>query len=431
MIFRKYRGWIVDHLPYFIRRRIIYKYRLKIPYYRKIQKELVQRIAKQSDVSVLFIVSSLSMWKYEELLNILVDDSRFKVNIILYPFNSYSENAKKKSIRQLLNHFSTHNCNIVDATNIENLEDLFNSINPQIIFYPMPYEGIYNNNALEYTWHTDRLLCYIPYGMDVTLGDLFYNTPFHNIAWRIFTANSLTKNVYIKGSFSRGENVAVVGEGNTERFRNLDQKSHWKKDGEGIKKIIWAPHYSILDGHALHRTGFVWLYDFMLNIEKEYDGRLQVAFKPHPKLKTLMYEHPEWGKEKTDAYFEAWENGENTIVEEGDYSALFATSDAMIHDSDSFIGEYMYTEKPVMFTCRDIMSIRNEHNVFGNACLDLHYHASSLNQVREFINSVVFCGKDTLKEERHRFYNEILSINDGLTSGQRIYNELIRSLGWK
>lgn len=427
---RKIRGAIVDGLPFSLRKPLIYKYRLKVPYYRALQNLTLEAARKQSQISVLFVVSSLSMWKYEEIFDILSNDNRFNVNVVLYPYKSYTAEEKKNSIDTLLAYFAKKGVSAVNAfVDGFDIEKYYQANNPTIIFYPMPYEGIYGN-YIEYANHLNKLICYTPYGIGTTAGGLFINTPLHNLAWRVYVATSIHKESSVKESYNGGENVKIVGENNFNRFRDSNVTYKWKKNGKDVKKIIWAPHYSIITGHALHRASFLWLSEFMLNIADKYEGRLQVAFKPHPKLKTLMYEHPDWGKIRTENYFNAWAKGENTLLEVGEYATLFATSDGMIHDSSSFIGEYMYTEKPVLFTSKEICSIRSECNSFGNACLDLHYHASDIDTVKKFIDDVIMGDKDTLKAQRHEFYELILSIDDELTTGQRIYNDIKKSLGW-
>lgn len=424
------RGAIVNKLPFVLRKPLICKYRLKVPYYRDLQMQTLNSIKQKGSANVMFLVSSLSMWKYDEVLDLLNNNPRFKVNVILYPFSLYSAEERQLSIEKLQVYFNNKGIKYINAYAPGfDIEDLFNTINPDIIFYTQPYEGIYNN-YFEYPHHLDKLIIYSPYGINIAKGDLFINTSLHNLAWRIYQATPLHKQMAKRLTYNSGKNVVVVGLSNSERFKDESINYPWKNDREGVKKIIWAPHYSILEGHELHHASFLWLHDYMLNIADKYDGNLQVAFKPHPKLKTLMYEHPDWGKEKTDAYFRAWADGKNTVLEEGDYVSLFANSDAMIHDSSAFIGEYLHTEKPVMFTSRDLYNIRIECNQFGNACLDMHYHADSYEGITRFIDEVVMLGKDPMADRRHEFYKNVLSINDDLSTGQRIYNDILKFLSW-
>lgn len=427
---RYIRGKIIDKLPCQIRRLIIYKYRFKIPECKHKQKLRLGKIYSKRKVNILFIASSLSIWKYEQLLQVLKRDTRFNISIILHPFNSYSKEAKQESIEQLKSHFNNYGVNVGNAY-IRGFDwgKYFSTVDPDIMFYPMPYEGIYPEQ-LEYKNHMDKLIGYIPYGIGPAKGGLFFNTIFHNVVWRIYVATPLHKLMAKKESINRGENVIAVGESNSIRFQDASAYYPWKCKDKNVKRIIWAPHYSIMDGHAFHRVSFLWLSEFMLNLAHKYDGKIQIAFKPHPKLKTLMYEHPDWGKEKTDRYYSEWCNGKYTLLEEGAYNELFATSDAMIHDSCSFIGEYMYTTKPVLFTSKNIECVQDECNEFGNACLALHYHASTTDEIVKFVNDVLLNGNDEMKDARKDFFNNELSFNDGLDAAERIYRDLLTEFGW-
>ncbi len=431
MNLRKIRGALINSLPCWIKNPLIYRYRYHIPEIKEKRMDRIRLIKSKGCAKALFIVSSLSIWKYEEILDLLSKDQRFETDIIICPFPSYSDQAKKLSIEQLKDYFSKKGLKYSEYnSNDEDQQKLINKKNYDLIFYPMPYEGLYDQ-ILEYTSNKEKLLCYTPYGVNTSAGELFINTHFHNLAWKIFSTTPLHKTLCKKYTVNRGENIVVVGENNSEKVRDKNSFYEWKTYGNSTKKIIWAPHYSIMEGHAFNRVAFLWLSSFMLEIADQYNGKISIVFKPHPKLRTLMYEHPEWGKKRTDEYFEKWRIGRYTGLEEGEYSTLFATSDAMIHDSSSFIGEYMYTTKPVLFTSKDFKSVRNECNEFGNACIDLHYHAVNQEDIIQFIDNVLLGGKDPLKEQRERFYKEMLSFNDDLTPGKRIYMNILSEFGWK
>ena len=57
--------------------------------------------------------------------------------------------------------------------------------------------------------------------------------------------------------------------------------------------------------------------------------------------------------EEYDAYCRAWDALPNAKVVMGEYLAYFASSDAMILDSVSFMAEYLYVHKPALFLTRE------------------------------------------------------------------------------
>ena len=123
---------------------------------------------------------------------------------------------------------------------------------------------------------------------------------------------------------------------------------------------------------------------------------------------TELYAHPDWGKEKTDAFYKLWETMPNTKVETGNYIDLFMTSDAMIHDSSSFSVEYLYTGKPVMYFSRNENEYRKELNGLGNGSLDQHYIGTNTDAIYSFIDNIVLGSNDPKKEQRNKFVNDIL-----------------------
>ena len=60
----------------------------------------------------------------------------------------------------------------------------------------------------------------------------------------------------------------------------------------------------------------------------------------------------------------------NGMLCESDYIDLFLTSDAMIHDSGSFLIEYIYVNKPVQRIISNFEA-RNDFNSIGKKCFDI------------------------------------------------------------
>ena len=116
--------------------------------------------------------------------------------------------------------------------------------------------------------------------------------------------------------------------------KNYKPKNVWKRQEKIKKKVIWAPHHSIISNPDLEYSLFLEVCDIMPVLAKRYENKIQFCFKPHPFLIRKLYQL--WGKYKTDAYYQLWDSMPNTQYENGEYIDLFMTSDAMIHDCDSF-----------------------------------------------------------------------------------------------
>ncbi|MBQ0069648.1 MAG: CDP-glycerol glycerophosphotransferase family protein, partial [Bacteroidales bacterium] len=187
--------------------------------------------------------------------------------------------------------------------------------------------------------------------------------------------------------------------------------------------------YSIVVQFGLvPRSNFLWMAETMLELASKYQDKIQLAFKPHPRLLTELYKHPDWGKEKTDAYYAQWESRPNTQLETGGFIDLFMTSDAMIHDSGSFAVEYHYSRKPVMFVSRDLNSILDTQSEFGKLAYDMHYIGKTTDDIDSFVTHVVMEGNDSLKEKRDKFYNDYLLPPNGKTVAENTIEDLLKSL---
>ena len=154
-----------------------------------------------------------------------------------------------------------------------------------------------------------------------------------------------------------------------------------------------------------------------------------MAFKPHPALLTQLYQHPEWGQERTDEYYELWRTMPNTQLEAGEFVDLFMTSDAMIHDSGSFAVEYHYSRKPVMFVSKNMKPILDTQSTFGLKAYDLHYIGKDEAGIRRFIDEVVLGGNDPLLPEREQFFRDYLLPPGGKSVAQNILDDILDSLG--
>lgn len=255
-----------------------------------------------------------------------------------------------------------------------------------------------------------------------------YNSRFMNNAWLLFFPTSLHLDFYRKHSYIKGINMVVVGDSHAQAFLDNSGTYNWKKQDREKKRIIWAPHFSICEGGHLHRGSFLWLHQHMLDIAKRYEDHIQFVFKPHPWLLTKLYEHPEWGQQRSDEYYDAWRNGSNTQIETGAYVDLFCSSDALIHDCGSFTAEYLYTGEPVLFVSKDFAPIYDGLDAFGKQCMDLHYHAKSIDEVYAFIDRIVIQGEDEMKQFRKNFRERILIPKEGSPFGKSVYNEIVNAL---
>ena len=231
---------------------------------------------------------------------------------------------------------------------------------------------------------------------------------------------------------NHGRNVRVTGYANADEFLSGHHRSPWREmaDGHCRKRIIWAPHFSITakSSYLPARACFLWMAELMLELAQAYKDRIQIAFKPHPSLITQLYQHPDWGKERADDYYARWQQMENTQLETGGYVDLFMTSDAMIHDSGSFVVEYLYANRPVMFVSNNLQSILATQSEFGLQAYKQAYIGSEAGDIRRFIDEVVLRENDPMRPQREQFFSDYLLPPGGKTVAQNIVDDITKSL---
>ena len=298
---------------------------------------------------------------------------------------------------------------------------------PDIIFYPQPYFELFANDLDSYHFD-DRLLCYVPYSLNTIAEPWPFNQRFSNVAWRLFYSTEEDWECARRVTFCKGKNVRVVGNALADSFLKESFLPVWKPQPQTKKRVIWAPHYSITDEGYLSRNSFLKISEGMMEIADRYKGTIQFAFKPHPRLKSVLYGLPDWGEERTESYYRWWAESENTQLETGGYVDLFMTSDAMIHDCASFTAEYLYSRNPVLFLSGEREETSKALNRIGKAAYDTHYFGTNGNDIISFLDSTIIKGSDPLKEKRESFFKDYLLPPGGRTTSENIYRELADSL---
>ena len=164
---------------------------------------------------------------------------------------------------------------------------------------------------------------------------------------------------------------------------------------------------------------FLYLHQVILDIARKYEGKIQIAFKPHYALRPKLYEHEDWGKERTDKYYETWSNLKNGQLELGGYTDLFITSDAMIFDSSSFVIEYLYLGKPSLFTVKN-EGVYKSFNEFGEEAFKTIDKISwdEVNKIYNFVEMVI--NKSYQSKIKERFKTEFLLPPNKRTASQNV-----------
>ena len=403
-----------------------YGYRLMLGRQRRFIKELQQRDV----IKVVFVVLNVSMWKYQGIYDLLAADSRFQVFVVLSPGITYKPEQRLRDLQQMRDYFGSRKMAYVDWDLEHDAPafDIRRELNPDIIFYMQPYHGSYHDRHC-FLHFTDRLIVYSPYSYLQVHVPYNYDNVLQNVAWRNYYVSRYHLTEAQVLARNRGVNAVAVGYTSADVYQQNQYREVWRDADHTRRRLIWAPHCTLAnDGTAFSRSNFLVMADFMVQLAERYQDQLQIAFKPHPGLLTELYMHPEWGKEKADAYYDRWRNMPNTQLADGEFVNLFQGSDAMVHDSGSFVVDYLYFQKPVMYVSQDIQRAKSYANIPGQQAYDAHYIGRTCDDVAHFVEHVVLSGQDTMQARRQTFYQEFLAQPGGQSTAQNIYQDIIHQL---
>lgn len=396
-------------------------------YIRKNQRNEA-RIRNKDKVVVVFFISNLSMWRYQGLYDEMRKYPRFDIHIVLSPLKCFSVDEIEAGFDGVRKYFNEHNIKYEDFDVANNRGFDVKSLSPDLLFYTQHYYTCMIYKPHRYQNFSKALLGYYPYGLFFSDPQSDFNEDFHNRAWKLFYPSEMHKDQARKYAAIGDRNVVVTGYPNADYYLGESHTGVWKRQDRKKKKVIWAPHFTIGSNGWMNATCFLDISEAMLELAEKYRHDIQFAFKPHPRLLTELYAHPEWGRTKADSYYEEWEKRSNCQLEKGSYIELFKQSDAMIHDSGSFTIEYHYTQNPVMYTCCDIERFKLSLSEIDRKAIEAHYIGKNTEDIQNFLDNVVLGDQDSMKSLRHEFVNIYLMPPNGKSVAKNTMDEILRCL---
>lgn len=387
----------------------------------------VAELQGKKEIRIVFLAIHESVWKVDPVFKKMLKDSFFEPIILVCPYIHYGKERMLDDMDSTYDYFSRKGYPVKKSRNDDGTWVKLEELKPDIVFFTNPHklthEEYYENAYRHY------LSCYAGYGIAISKYGNYqsqYNQKFHNAMWKIFLQHETGMAISKKFAANKGGNTCLVGDTTIEEILGPKiQKNAWKEQSQKKIKIIWAPHHTITehDNKVLPYSTFLKYFDVMVALAIDFKCTVQFAFKPHPILKSKLYEHPEWGKEKADSYYDFWQNNPNTQLDEGEYIGLFQQSDAMIHDSASFTAEYLFLNKPVMhLSNKSVTSFFNDFAIEAYAC---HYKANTPADIRHFIKSDISI--DPMASERGKFIDKFSYVTGGKKTPSGLILEIIKN----
>ena len=354
-----------------------------------------------------FVIFS-SVFQSEAVFQKMLEDSCFDPYIIVTPDMQRSHYQKVTQYNQTYKElFEKYGNRVISG--YDNITEQYYDPSDEypIVFFNNPYSRMaYKYHHVTYFLDKDVLTLYPYYGFAaVKYGRNLMKTDFYNYVWKLCLDSELNRKDLEKYQPIHGKNALISG------YVKMDRLSDVKIVTRERKKIIISPHHTVLGWKSLDISNFLKYYNFFLELPKRYP-EIDFIFRPHPLLFSNLRENNIWSEDEINGYLSKIEEIPNIEYDKsGDYFELFMNSDAMIHDCSSFIGEYLFTEKPCCYMLKNSNQINKVLIPMGKECMKQYYKAFNQDEIIKFIDEVVVEGKDPLKQQREAFSRETLKFN--------------------
>lgn len=409
-----------------------------------------QKLQAGEKIKVAFLAISAAEWPAEGIYRAFEQDECIESYVVVSPLIDRDVASRKETYQNTLKYFRNGNYQVRESYDAEN--DSYVSWEaiggmPDIVIHLTSWMQSLPKEYRITSFPLSCLSCYVPYGFYVAdsedgsyLRNSVYDKEFVNMMWKVYADSEKNLRGYQSYEMLHGKNVIYSGYAKMDFFykervwKEEEVRELWKipegKAAADMKKIIIAPHHAILGYAGIKFSTFPKNAHFLLYLAKKYQDTITFVYKPHPNLKLRAVEAGVFeSHEAYEEYLEEWNRLPNAkVVQEADYLTLFDTSDGMIMDSASFLGEYMYVNKPLLFLTRKGQAF----NELGRSLLDGYYLERGENyyEIEQFIQKVILEGQDVKGEKRLEiFENELDYVRKNKQEAcEYIYRNMMESL---
>lgn len=371
-------------------------------------------------IRVCFVCHDKSTWIYQSVYDAMREDACFEPFVLAV--KTWVRNNEQGARRDLVSFFQDRGMVVHTELNSCSL--------PDVMFLPrfdeFAFQGVFKIRELyRKVLFTGQIYAWITHNCDA----YYFGNDDLTYLWKYFMFNDRDADICLRMKKLSHNDIVTVGFARNDEFIKAGStgRVYWRQDTS--YKIIWAPHWSVLthgrfgnfDRYAKSMLGWLKLHP---NVE--------MVLKPHPMLRTRMTDgvtkerfrvnNPDYREpvdlatvEEYDAFMAEWAAQPNgSVMNSGGYADLFASSDAMVLDSGSFLAEYMFFNKPMCFCNRDRTheELMQAFNDFGRDLFSGIEVADDFGAVEKFMDDVVR-GVDRLKDERVRVREKYLMKNVG------------------
>lgn len=387
----------------------------------KNSKKLLEKLrkkAKTQKLKVCFTLHQASKWKCETLYRLFEKDEHFDPYIIVTipkTENPDYPSLRQEHFEQTIKFFKDRNYRTICGYDWEKKRYVpFKEFKPDIIIYQQPWNVENSQDPLVVSKYA--LVCYIPYFIANAGNEIEYGLDFHLNLHAHYILNSEIKEFYSSKMTNKGVNLRIAGHPQLDYFY-LNRNTI---DSAEKKYVIYAPHWSInmpLENYAT----FLWNGRHILEFAKSHP-EIKWVFKPHPILKCRLKNQGIMTDNEIQSYWEEWAKI-GIVYETGDYMEFFKNSYAMITDCGSFLTEFFLTKQPVIHL---VSKSAIPYNPSAEKIVKTYYQAHNINELDNFLNTVIIDKNDYLKDKRLKTLGEMKL--DTCYAAENIINDIKKEL---
>lgn len=304
-------------------------------------------------IRVVFLSFYFEAWDaLADIYRLMLNDPRFEPTVISIPRrltgekvysgeDRVSEFYDSMGIEHLRFDFED------SATGLKQLRELA----PDYVFLNYPWQRNYQPNYRAEVLSEFTKVCQVPYYSFALVNEpsedgvapYLYTQRSHQLSSLIFTQDAAVVEAYSRTS--RGNShVHLTG---SPKLDSLVSRA--VATPHDRYTLVWAPHHSY-STNWLNFGTFASMYQEMLNFAKEHHD-IDIIMRPHPFMFGTLVDRRVVDESELTAWLKEFKALPNTsIATGGDFASLFLSSDLLVTDGISFIGEYpMITGKPAVF----------------------------------------------------------------------------------
>ena len=377
-------------------------------HYSSVRKNIHKQYLKTGKIKVAFLVVFNSVFPARTIFEKMLNDSVFEPVIFVVPNVSSTMKFQMDTLNLAYDELAAeYPGKVVKAYDFDTDTYLDLKDEYSIMFFANPYNTLVHPlHHVENFLDKNVLPVYVSYGFAaLKFWEEVIATDFYNYMWMCPIETPANLKHLKSVEKIKGKNGVVTG------YIKMDKMAQEEIEPRQRKRILICPHHTVFGWDKLNISNFLKYSDLFIRLPKLYKD-IDFIFRPHPLLLQNLSKYNIWTEEQINEYMSSLlENDNMTYDASGDYFDKFVNSDAMIHDCGSFIGEYLYTEKPCCYMMKSKEATYNGLVPFGQQCMDQYYHAFEEKDIIDFIENVVINGNDPKKEERVNFVEKELKVN--------------------